>query len=350
VRRASVKLPQLITRQIAAASSLAQLHDIVAANGSRLNHIHVARLLTRTSQLATHATATAGTGTAAPGAAAQQQQQQQQPPTLNLQQQQDDEQHLQLLCSSLGVMMAQRARHATAETLVAAVAAMGRLKCLATGETDVSFRAAAAAQLQQQLQQLAARALELKEDLNISQLSALMWGLAKAGLNPARTWLDTVFDAAMQQYQLAYEQQQQPGEQQQLADLPNQQQQAARDRHAGAAVPQLLQRPTLPQFHQLQQQQQQPAVSLRQTRRQPLLHQHSLATDLALIMYAAAVMGKPPQQQWLVQWQAAVLQQLPAANPQDLSQMLWGLGVLGVNPGQQWLEQVLLAFAEKLDQ
>jgi hypothetical protein len=68
------------------------------------------------------------------------------------------------------------------------------------------------------------------------------------------------------------------------------------------------------------------------------------------MMYATAAMGQQPQQQWLQQWQAAVLTQLPEANPQDLSQLMWGLGVLRQNPGgREWLDAVLLAFADKLE-
>jgi hypothetical protein len=58
-----------------------------------------------------------------------------------------------------------------------------------------------------------------------------------------------------------------------------------------------------------------------QQQQQPVLQQHSLATDLSLVLYALAVMGCQPEAAWLGRWQAAVVQQLPKANAQDLSQV-----------------------------
>jgi hypothetical protein len=344
-RRASVKLPQLLTNQISAATALSQLHDVIASYGNRLSHFHVAKLLTRTSQLASAAAAgDTSTAVSASGHCTHEQQQQQ------LLMQQQGEQ-LQLLFSRLTEMMSQRARHTTVETLVAAVAAIGRLNTLsATTDRSVSSAAAAgaafaAASRQQQLQLLASRAIELRHDLSISQASALLWGFAKAGLNPGPGWMDSMVEAALQ----AYQQQQQAQQQQQQQAQTQQQEQT--QQQPSTLNQQLLPRPSLPaQQHRQQQRQPQLTVSLHQKRRQTRPQQHSLATDLALTVYAAAVMGQQLQQQVLEQWQAAVLQQLPAANAQDLSQMLWGLGALRQNPGGQlWLHQVLLAFADKLD-
>jgi hypothetical protein len=333
-----VKLPQLLTNQITVASSLAQLHDVIATYGSRLNHIHTTKLLTRASQLA-----------AAIDTAAQPQQQQQQSSL------QPELQHLQLLCTTLTAMMAQRARHATPDTLVAAVAATGRLTHLLSAANTQPTAAPQQQQQQQRqhLQVLAARAEELRSGLAISQLSALLWGFAKAGLHPSRSWLDAMLAAAMQAYEAAHTSQQQHQQQQQQqaqqpTPLPEQKQQQA---GMASLQPQLRPRPVQPsqgarrQLQQPQQQQQQ-----QQEGRRMLPRQHSLATDLALLMYAVAVMGQQPNQGWLVWWQGAVLQQLPATNPQDWSQMLWGLGVLQQNPGGGvWLEQLLLACSDKLD-
>jgi hypothetical protein len=298
---------------------------VIASYGNRLNHIHVAKMLSRTSQIAAAAAAAAGV-----------------PSADKQQQQQVDKQQQHQLYTSLTQMMAQRARHAEPRTLVAAVVAIGRLRALLHGDSSSSSTPAAnQQQWQQQLQLLAAQAVGLCDQLNISQLSALLWGFSRAGLNPARAWIDQVLEAAVQAYQAAYERQQQQRQQQGSQPVSD----ASIGSHAQQQQ-QLLSRPAPSE----QQHQQQHLISVHQSWREHPLHQHSLATDLALILYAAAAMGQPPQQWWLQQWQGAVLQQLSDASAQDLSQFLRGLGVLRQNPGgQQWLDKVLTALADKLE-
>lgn len=155
---------------------------------------------------------------------------------------------------------------------------------------------------------------------------------------------------------------QQQQQQQQHQDETNNSTSSPAAAHAAPPTPGLLPRPLLPPAatNKQQQQQQQPRrqqpVSLQQQHQQQQHQQnwrkrpqqHSLATDLALILYSVSQMAQQPQQQLVAELQTAFLQQLPAANPQDMSQVLWGLAALGQNPGgQQWLDKVLLAFADK---
>jgi hypothetical protein len=224
---------------------------------------------------------------------------------------------------------------------VAAAAALGRLsggEPAGGGGGGDKFK-----QQQQQLQTLAARALQLQAELSVSQIAVLCWGLAKAGLKPQPGWVDGMLACLMQQYDAAQQQKQKM----QLQEQQQQKQQQQQQQQAPARSAALLQRPALPaaaaaQRAPQQQQQQQQA-------RRALPRDHSLATDLALMMFAVAVIGQAPEQNLLQQWQGAALMQLPAANMQDVGQMLWGLSALGVNPGGQWLAKVLDASVDLLE-
>jgi hypothetical protein len=330
-RRATVNVAKLLTNQIAAASSLDQLHDIVAAHGSYLDHIHVAKLLARTSQLASlPAQQDPAASPAAAGAAPQQQQQHEGDQQVQLQHQKRQQQ-LHLLCTSLTAMMMQRLRHSTAQSFVPAVAALGRLATLRQFPGSTSSSSSTVKPSQQQLEQIAAKASELAPSFSISQLTVVLWGLAKAGLKPSSgkssSSLAPLLEAFLAQYHTAHEQQeQQQLQEQQQVQQEQQQMKAVTDRR--------LQRPVLPGKQQQQQQRwpelqqvqqqlllQDARLQQQQQQQQPVLQQHSLATDLSLVLYALAVMGCQPEAAWLGRWQAAVVQQLPKANAQDLSQV-----------------------------
>eukprot|EP00878_Enallax_costatus_P027883 GHUV01030068.1.p1 GENE.GHUV01030068.1~~GHUV01030068.1.p1 ORF type:complete len:501 (+),score=142.74 GHUV01030068.1:330-1832(+) len=305
-RRKSVNVAKLLTNHIIAADTLEQLHDVLAMHGSVLDHIHVAALLSRTAHICASLEQQQATSAANSD---QQQQQADQQQAIQQQQLQDRQ---QLLVTRLTEMMVQRLRHAKAPTLVAAVAALGRLSSMH------GTKAAAP----QQLQQFAAKTLELLPKLNLSQLAVVSWGLAKAGYKPPTNWLEPVLTSFLQQYQDA------AAAQQELQQPVQQQQPDPR-----------LQRPVLPTAGISQQQRLPylPNLSQRPTH-------HTLATDLSLVIYSLAVMGKQPGPVWLAQWQAAVVQQLPSANMQDLSQALWALAQLGVGSGnEKWLQQMLAA-------
>jgi hypothetical protein len=339
-RRAAVNVAKLLTNQIAAASSLDQLHDIVAAHGSYLDHIHVAKLLARTSQLAGSAAQQQLSSSSVVAEVLGQQQQQRQADDQQVQlQQQMQQQQLLLLYNSLTSMMVQRLRHSTPQSFVPAVAALGRLATIrlhpaATNNSSSSM----AKPSQQQLEQLAAKAGELATTLTISQLTVVLWGLAKAGAKPSSSksssWVGHLLEAFLAQYHAAHDLQQQH-QQHKREQQQQQQQQPVAD--------QRMQRPVLPGKH-LQQQQQQRWPELQQVQQQLLqepgmqqqqqqhaLSQHSLATDLSLVLYALAVMGCQPEAAWLSRWQEAMMQQLPHANAQDLSQVR--AVVLRVVPG-----------------
>jgi hypothetical protein len=327
-RRATVNVAKLLTNQIAAASSLDQLHDIVAAHGSYLDHIHVAKLLARTSQLANYsAQQELAASASAAGAAQPQLEQQQQEGDQQVQlQQQKRQQQLHLLCTSLTAMMVQRLRHSTAQSFVPAVAALGRLATLrqAPGSSINSSSSSYVKPSQQQLEQLTAKANELAPSLSISQLTVVLWGLAKAGLKPSSSksssWLAPLLEAFLAQYHTATEQQEQQLQEQQQ-EQQQQQQKAVTDRRLQRPVlPGKQQQQRWPELKQVQQQLLQESP-LQQQQQQPVLQQHSLATDLSLVLYAMAVMGCQPEAAWLGRWQAAVVQQLPNANAQDLSQV-----------------------------
>jgi hypothetical protein len=334
--RAAVNVAKLLTNQIAAASSMEQLHDIVAAHGSYLDHIHVAKLLARTSQLASSTAHQQQQLLPASAADAASQQQQADDQQVQLQQQKQQQQ-LQLLCNSLTGMMVQRLRHSTPQSFVPAVAALGRLATLrqhssSATSTSSSSSSSVAKPSQQQLEQLAAKAGELAPTLSISQLTVVLWGLAKAGMRPSSSksssWLGPLLAAVLAQYQAAHDLQEKQQQQQQEQQLQQQQQQKQ-----PSADPR-LQRPALPgkqqqqqqRWPELQQVQQQLLQEPSLQQQQQVLQQHSLATDLSLVLYALAVMGHQPEAAWIGRWQAAVLQQLPQANAQDLSQvsMSWG--------------------------
>ncbi|KAF6265486.1 hypothetical protein COO60DRAFT_958686 [Scenedesmus sp. NREL 46B-D3] len=356
-RRATVNVAKLLTNQIAAASSLDQLHDIVAAHGSSLDHIHVAKLLARTSQLAStpvleqqqQQQQQRASGSATEGEAKQQQECDQQ---VQLQHQKQQQQ-LHLLCTTQTRMMVQRLRHSTAQSLVPAVAALGRLATLKqhTGSAGSSSSSSGVMKpSQQQLEQLAVKTSELVGALSISQLTVVLWGLAKAGIKPSSSkssssWLGPVLEAFLAQYHAAHELQEKQQQEQVRQDHQQQQQQPLVDprlQRPGLPGRQQQQRQRWPELQQVQQQH-----SLQQ--QQQVVQQHSLATDLSLALYALAVMGSQPDAAWLGRWQAAVLQQLPNANAQDLSQVLWAVSCLGIRPEGPWLQRVLAATQPLLD-
>lgn len=304
-RRKSVNVAKLLTNHIVATNSLEQLHDILAMHANSLDHIHVAALLSRTAHISLSLEQQSHQQSALSNNSLQQAQQQDQQQSILYQQQLERQ---QLLVRRLTEMMAQRLRHAKSHTLVAAVAALGRLSTIHSVKGPST----------QQLQQIAAKAQGLLPTLDLSQLSVIIWGLAKAGYRPHSSWLEPVLAAFMQQYSKAAAQQEHERQAQQA--VQQQQQEDPR-----------LQRPVLPNTIK----QQQDHV-LRP-------NQHTLATDLSLVMYSLAVMGKQPDAGWLAEWQAAMLQQLSAANMQDLSQSLWASANLGVNLEPSWLEAVLSA-------
>lgn len=315
-RRRAVDVAKLLTNHIVAASTLEQLHDVLAMHGRTLNHIHVAALLSRTAHICTSLEQPQAKS-AANGSQQQQEADQQQ--AIQQHQLQDRQ---QLLTSRLTEMMVQRVRHANAPTLVASVAALGRLSSI-HGITPPA---------PQQLQQFAAKTLEVLPNLSLSQLTVIIWGLAKAGYSPPSSWLDAVLTAFLQQYQAA------ATEQQQL----QQHTQQATQQHEGTR----LQRPVLPTAANPLHHHEQGLSTLPDHAQRP--NQHTIATDLSLMIYSLAVMGKQLNVAWITHWQTAVLQQLTSASMQDLCQYLWGLAQLGTSSvNDRWLDQVLEA-AEQL--
>jgi len=214
-RRATVDVRKLLTNRIAAADTLEELHDILAAHGRSLDHIHVAKLLCRTSQIRTNVARHVGGTTAL---------QDQAIPQLD-QQQQADLQHQALLCSSLGHMMGQRLCHSTAVTLVSSLASLGRLAAL-QGSSSSSNNA----------EKFAIRATELLPTMSMSQITVIMWALAKLGFKPSSSWVQPVLAAFIKHYETQQQQQQQQKQPPQNISLEMQKKQ----------LPLLQQRPVLP--------------------------------------------------------------------------------------------------------
>ncbi|KAI8464167.1 MAG: hypothetical protein J3K34DRAFT_526426 [Monoraphidium minutum] len=72
-------------------------------------------------------------------------------------------------------------------------------------------------------------------------------------------------------------------------------------------------------------------------------------TDCAQLLYALALMRRPPPAAFYEAWQGAVLALgLEAANPQDVSTMLWAAGSLGAAPRAEWLAAALDASGPRL--
>jgi hypothetical protein len=50
--------------------------------------------------------------------------------------------------------------------------------------------------------------------------------------------------------------------------------------------------------------------------------------QLCELVWAAAVMGRPPHKQWMEVWAAAVVRTLPVTPPDHLARMAWALAAL----------------------